>query len=216
MTEGVEPPGEIALFPIRGCILPPGEHLPLNVFEPRYLNMIDDAMAGDRHIAIIQPTHGGAPEKPALEAVGTAGRIVSHSETQDGRYLIVLFGVMRFKLAGEIERQTPYRLGRTDYRGFEGDLDPNPLTDDAARARFLSRLKRFFNLTGLEADWDSLERAPLGAVVDKVAMAAPFDPDAKQALLIAPTPADRAERLSAFMDAALDAGPSDGLEADGR
>lgn len=212
MTEGVEPPGELPLFPIRGCILPPGEHLPLNVFEPRYLNMIDDAMAGDRYIGMIQPADGGTPEKPALERVGTAGRIVSHSETEDGRYLLVVAGVMRFTLAEELDRLTPYRMARADYRGFERDLDPQPLTAGEAKAQFLARLRRFFALTGLEADWESIERAPLNAVVDKVAMAAPFDTDAKQALLTAPTPADRADRLSAFMDAALDsADPSGGL-----
>ncbi|MEQ8404579.1 MAG: LON peptidase substrate-binding domain-containing protein [Oceanicaulis sp.] len=212
MTDGVEPPGELALFPIRGCILPPGEHLPLNVFEPRYLNMIDDAMAGDRYLGMIQPADGGTPDLPALERVGTAGRIVSHSETEDGRYLIVVSGVMRFTMTEELNRLTPYRVAKADYRGFERDLDPQPLSGGEAKDQFLSRLRRFFTLTGLEADWDSLERAPLNAVVDKVAMAAPFDPDAKQALLTAPTPADRAERLSAFMDAALDsADPSGGL-----
>ncbi|MGJ3231865.1 MAG: LON peptidase substrate-binding domain-containing protein [Oceanicaulis sp.] len=212
MTESVEPPGELPLFPIRGCILPPGEHLPLNVFEPRYLNMVDDAMAGDRYLGMIQPSGGGTPELPALERVGTAGRIVSHSETEDGRYLIVLAGVMRFTMAEEVRRLTPYRVARADYRGFERDLEPQPLATGEAKRAFLARLRRFFALTGLEADWESLERAPLNAVVDKVAMAAPFDSDAKQALLTAPTPADRAERLSAFMDAALDsADPSAGL-----
>ncbi|MEQ8433052.1 MAG: LON peptidase substrate-binding domain-containing protein [Oceanicaulis sp.] len=212
MTEGVEPPGELALFPIRGCILPPGEHLPLNVFEPRYLNMIDDAMAGARYLGMIQPSGGGTPDMPSLERVGTAGRIVSHSETEDGRYLIVLAGVMRFTMVEELNRLTPYRMARADYRGFETDLDPQPLSNGEAQAAFLARLRKFFALTGLEADWDSLERAPLNAVVDKVAMAAPFDADVKQALLTAPTPADRAERLSAFMDAALDsADPSGGL-----
>lgn len=206
MTEGVEPPAELPLFPIRGCILPPGEHLPLNVFEPRYLNMIDDCMAGDRHLGIIQPTGAGPKDRPVLERVGTAGRIVSHSETEDGRYLLVLMGVMRFRLSDEPDRVKPYRVGVADYRGFEDDLTPRPLTDDDQRTMFLSRLKRFFAVTGLEADWDSLERAPLGAIADKVAMAAPLDPDAKQALLTAPTPSDRIERLAAFMDAVLDAG----------
>lgn len=209
MTEGVEPPGELPLFPIRGCILVPGEHLPLNVFEPRYLNMIDDAMAGDRHIGVIQPTSGGPRERPALERVGTVGRIVSHSETEDGRYLIVLAGVMRFSIAEELDPLTPYRVARVDYRGFEHDLAPGLLNEETDRTAFFRRLRRFFDLTGLDADWDSIERAPLGPVVDKVAMAAPFDADAKQALLTAPTIKDRAERLSAFMDAALDsANPS--------
>ena len=205
MTEGVEPPGELPLFPIRGCILPPGEHLPLNVFEPRYLNMIDDAMAGDRYIGMIQPALGGAPDKPALQSIGTAGRIVSYAETEDGRYLIVLEGVTRFRLAAELDRLTPYRVARPDYRPFLRDLEPRPLSDPERQAAFLARLRRFFALTGLEADWESVERAPLAAVVDKVAMAAPFDADAKQALLAAPTSVERADRLSALMEAALDA-----------
>ncbi|XBQ17297.1 MAG: LON peptidase substrate-binding domain-containing protein [Oceanicaulis sp.] len=208
MTDALEPPGELPLFPIRGCILPPGEHLPLNVFEPRYLNMVDDAMAGDRYLGVVQPAAGGPKERPNLQSVGTAGRIVSHSETEDGRYLIVLAGVMRFTLAEELDRMTPYRMARADYRDFTEDLTPKPLTGADEQAAFLTRLRRFFALTGLEADWESIERAPLHAVVDKVAMAAPFDPEAKQMLLVAPTPAERAERLSAFMDAALDsAGP---------
>ncbi|MFW5661708.1 MAG: LON peptidase substrate-binding domain-containing protein [Oceanicaulis sp.] len=210
MTEGLEPPGELPLFPIRGCILPPGEHLPLNVFEPRYLNMVDDAMTGERYLGIVQPAEGGPAQRPTLHDVGTAGRIVSHTETEDGRYLIVLAGVMRFKLDAELDRLTPYRVARADYRPFRHDLSPKPLSDPERQAVFLNRLKLFFALTGLEADWASIERAPMAAVVDKVAMAAPFDPEAKQALLVAPTPHERAERLTAFMDAALDAaGPGE-------
>jgi Lon protease-like protein len=205
MTEGVEPPGEMPLFPIRGCILPPGEHLPLNVFEPRYLNMVDDAMQSDRHIAMIQPCEGGTREIPALERIGTAGRIVSHSETEDGRYLIVLAGVMRFRLVEEVDRKTPYRMGRADYRGFEHDLEPDPLDAETDRDGFLSVLKDFFTLTGIESDWESIERAPLSAVVDKVAMVAPFDPGAKQSLLEARTRIKRAERMTAFMTGALKA-----------
>lgn len=210
MSEGVEPPGEMPLFPIRGCILPPGEHLPLNVFEPRYLNMVDDAMHGDRHIAMIQPCDGGTREAPALERIGTAGRIVSHSETEDGRYLIVLQGVMRFRLIDKVDRQTPYRMGRADYRGFEHDLEPEPLDGDGDRDGFLSVLKDFFTLTGIEADWDSIERAPLSAVVDKVAMVAPFDAGAKQSLLEARTRSKRAERMTAYMTGAIKASGSAG------
>ena len=205
MTEGVDPPGEMPLFPIRGCILPPGEHLPLNVFEPRYLNMVDDAMRGDRHIAMIQPCEGGTREIPALERIGTAGRIVSHSETEDGRYLIVLEGVMRFRLVEEVDRKTPYRTGRADYRGFEHDLDAKALDPETDREGFLSVLRDFFSLTGIESDWESIERAPLSAVVDKVAMVAPFDAGAKQSLLEAHTRTRRIERMTAFMIGALKA-----------
>lgn len=203
MTEGVEPPGELPLFPIRGCILPPGEHLPLNVFEPRYLNMVDDAMNADRYIGMVQPRGDGPPDKPRLEAVGTAGRIVSHNETEDGRYLIVLSGVIRFHLAEELARPAPYRIARADYAAFEHDLTPDPLNEAIDRESFLGTLRAFFDATGIEADWPSVERAPLGAVVDKVAMAAPFDSDAKQSLLTAPTGSDRARALAALMRDAL-------------
>lgn len=210
MTEGIEPPGELPLFPIRGCILPPGEHLPLNVFEPRYLNMIDDAMNGDRHIGMVQPCEGGTKEVPALERIGTAGRIVSHSETEDGRYLIVLEGTMRFRMIEELNSQTPYRMARADYRGFEHDMMPAALDAMGDKAGFLSVMRDFFELTGIEADWDSIESAPMTAIVDKVAMVAPFDPGAKQSLLEAKTRAKRAERMTAFMAGALQASGSAG------
>jgi Lon protease-like protein len=206
MSDAIVLPEEIALFPIRGCILLPGQHLPLNVFEPRYLNMIDDAMSSDKFIGMIQTTDQGTPTLPALERVGTVGRIASHSETDDGRYLIVLEGIIRFTMREERNRVKPYRVASVDYSDFEDDLDPQSLTDTAFRDRFLSTLRRFFDTAGLDADWDSLDQVPLSAVVDKVAMAAPFDPMTKQSLLSAQTSIQRADRLHAYMEAACDAG----------
>lgn len=205
MTQALRPPAELPLFPIRGCILLPGEHLPLNVFEPRYLNMIDDAMAGHRYIGIVQPAATGPKDKPDLERIGCAGVIASHNETEDGRYLLVLQGVMRFVLSGEAVRATPYRLGRADYAPFAADLTPHALSPQIDRARFLDLLARFFTHAGLEADWDSLSQAPLTSIADKVAMAAPFDAAGKQALLEAPDAIDRLRTLSAMMSLALDA-----------
>lgn len=204
MTQGLKPPAHLPLFPIRGCILLPGEHLPLNVFEPRYLNMVDDAMAGDRFIGIIQSAESSVPEKPALETVGCAGLIASHSETEDGRYLLVLQGVVRFDLRGELEEPAPYRTGRADYARFAGDLTPQALSPQINRAAFLGLLKRFFSHAGLEADWDSLSEAPLSTIADKVAMAAPFDAAGKQALLEVPEATARIRTLSAMMSLALD------------
>jgi len=204
MTEGIEPPVEIKLFPIRGCILLPGEPLPLNVFEPRYLNMIDDAMDGDRYIAIVQPVEGGTSEQPALAPIGTAGRIASFAETEDGRYLIVLEGVMRLRVVRELEMAAPYRVAQADYAGFEQDLTPGRLAPGVDREAFLSLLKAFFDTAGLQADWDSVERAPLTAIADKVAMAAPFDAVAKQALLEAADPGERVSALAAMMSEHLD------------
>lgn len=202
MSQIEDLPLEIALFPIRGCILPPGEHLPLNVFEPRYLNMIDDAMAGHGHIAIVQPRGDGPREAPRLERIATAGRIVSHTETQDGRYLIVLAGMSRFTIAGEVVRRTPYRVARADYAGFEGDLDPAPPAD-GMRSQLLEVMRAYFDLTGLSADWASLQSAPVNTVVDRVVMAAPLEPDHKQALLTAHAGPDRASILCALMEEAL-------------
>lgn len=204
MTQGLKPPAELPLFPIRGCILLPGEHLPLNVFEPRYLNMVDDALAGDGFLGIIQPAGTGSGESPPLESVGCAGVVASHSETDDGRYLIVLQGVIRFDLAAELDRRTPYRVGRADYARFAGDLTPQALAPQIDRAAFLDLLKRFLRHAGLEADWDSIAQAPLTAIADKVAMAAPFDPDAKQALLEAEDASARLKTLAAMMSLALD------------
>ncbi|PWE18143.1 peptidase S16 [Marinicauda salina] len=203
------PPREIPLFPIRGCILPPGEHLPLNVFEPRYLNMVDDARAGVGVIGVIQPRDEGPKARPALEPVGCVGRIASYEETDDGRYLIVLAGLARFRVIEELDTATPYRVARVDYAEFEDDLRPRPLADPADRTAFLALLRRFFEQEGMEADWPSIDQAPLNAVVNKVAMAVPFEPAAKQALLEAAGGAERAEALSALMSAALDA-ESDG------
>jgi Lon protease-like protein len=202
MSQIKDLPLEIALFPIRGCILPPGEHLPLNVFEPRYLNMIDDAMAGHGYVAMVQPRGDGPREAPRLERVATAGRIVSHTETQDGRYLIVLAGICRFTIAGEAVRRTPYRVARADYSGFEGDLDPAPPAD-GMRAQLLEVMRAYFDLTGLSADWMSLQSAPVNTVVDRVVMAAPLDPAHKQALLTAHAGPDRASILCALMEEAL-------------
>lgn len=208
MSEESSPPAELALFPIRGCIMLPGEALPLNVFEPRYLNMLDDCRAGEGWLGIIQPVEGGPPDRPRLAAVGCAGRLASFQETEDGRYLIVLQGVQRFELAGESEALTPYRVGKTDYGRFERD-PVAPRGEADATAGFLALLRRFFDHAGLQADWESVERAPAGIIADKVAMAAPFPPEAKQALLEAENGAARIEVLSMLMSEALNAsGPA--------
>lgn len=198
-------PETLPLFPVRGCIVLPGEALPLNVFEPRYLNMVDDAMAGNGFIGMIQPREGGPRDHPPLERVGTAGRIAKFSETPDGRYLIVVVGLSRFSLAGEVELKTPYRVGRADYAGFAQDTGgPVPDESGADRAAFVALLKRFFIHVGIEADWSSIEHAALSSITAKVAMAAPFDGAAKQALLQASRPCVRRELLTTLMTGVLD------------
>lgn len=194
------PPSRLPLFPIRGCILLPGEYLPLNVFEPRYLNMVDDALAGDRYIGVIQPAKGGTPDNPDLEPVGCAGFIASHSETDDGRYLIVLQGLTRFDVDDEIQEPKPYRQASVSYQRFSHDLQQAVEQEEVMRQSFTDTLRAFFDKAGMQADWDSLEQAPLGMIADKVAMAAPFDGDAKQALLEAETTSQRIRKLKAMME----------------
>ena len=184
-------PAELPLFPLGGSILLPGERLPLNVFEPRYLNMVDDVRAGGGHIGIIQVRRGGTPECPALAAVGTAGRLDHFEETDDGRYLITLTGISRFVLAEECDTPTPYRVARADYAPFRADMKPRrEVAGD--RDRLIRMLQAWFQTEHVAADWESVAEAPLVTVVDQLSMTAPFGALDRQRLLEA---ADSEARL---------------------
>ena len=199
-------PQVIPVFPLPGAILLPRGQLPLNVFEPRYLNMIDDAMAGDRIIGMLQPS-AGSPRLPGLSPVGCAGRITSFAETADGRYLITLTGCARFRLASEIPTQTPYRQIRADFAPFEDDLTAPPVDDVGLdRDGLLDALRAYLESRGLDIDWDTAETAPPEALINSLSMALPFEPSEKQALLEAAGLTDRATVLTALMtiDAAGD------------
>jgi Lon protease-like protein len=190
-----ELPQVIPVFPLDGVLLLPDGTLPLNVFEPRYLNMIDDAMAGDRMIGVIQSRSGGDRQVPRLMAVGCVGRITSFTETPDGRYLITLTGVSRFSVRGELDLQTPYRQVRADYGDFTQDLLDDDEPDQAARDALFEALKSYLDHRGLAMDWDAVRSAPVNALVSSLCMALPFDSTEKQALLEAPSPADRRAAL---------------------
>ncbi|MGV8929839.1 MAG: LON peptidase substrate-binding domain-containing protein [Brevundimonas sp.] len=196
-------PQVIPVFPLPGAILLPRGQLPLNVFEPRYLNMIDDAMAGDRIIGMVQPRDGSQ----GLSPVGCAGRITSFAETSDGRYLITLTGCARFRLSSEIPTRTPYRQIRADFTPFEGDLRPPPVDDVGLdREGLLDALRAYLEIRGLDIDWDTAETAPPEALINSLSMALPFDPPEKQALLEADSLTDRSGVLTALLtiDAASD------------
>ena len=190
-------PQVIPVFPLGGAILLPRGQLPLNIFEPRYLNMVDDAMAGDRMIGLIQPA-GGPAHQPGLTAVGCAGRITSFAETSDGRYLITLTGVSRFRVAAELSSPTPYRQVRADFSDHEADLSP-PQDGPFDRPAFLAALKSYLERRQLEIDWDTADAAPREALVNSLSMALPFDPAEKQALLEACDLDVRAESLKALL-----------------
>ena len=192
-------PQVIPVFPLDGVLLLPRGQLPLNIFEPRYLNMVDDAMAGDRIIGMIQPS-GGPRRLPSLSPVGCAGRITSFAETSDGRYLITLTGCSRFRVQGELPVQTPYRQVRAQFAPFEADLTAPPAGEGRLdREDLLEALKAYLETRGLDIDWDTAETAPPEALVNSLAMALPFDPPEKQALLEAPDLDGRAIVLTALM-----------------
>ena len=199
----------IPVFPLDGALLLPGGQLPLNIFEPRYLNMFDDAMSGERIIGMVQTRPGGDVERPNLAPVGCAGRVTSFAETSDGRYLVTLTGVCRFRVGDELPARGPYRQVRADFTAFEADLREG--APDSATAgdpsSLLDALRRYLDHRGLAIDWSSAEAAPSDALINSLAMALPFEPVEKQALLEAPTLTDRRDTLVALLE--IDAAAGD-------
>ncbi|WOR15390.1 LON peptidase substrate-binding domain-containing protein [Hyphomonas sp. FCG-A18] len=193
-------PEIIPVFPLAGAMLFPRWSLPLNIFEPRYLNMIDDAMAGDRIIGMVQSL-GGDPAAPALAKVGCAGRITSYAETEDGRYLISLTGICRFGSDDELDVNTPYRQVRAKWAPFESDLmAPKPGDLILPRSNLVNSLKRYSNIHQMEVDWEAVENAQLETLINALCAGCPFGVMEKQALLEAPSVIARAETLMALLD----------------
>lgn len=200
----IDLPEVIPVFPLDGALLLPGGVLPLRIFEPRYLNMIDDAMSGARVIGMLQTAPGGGRSRPKLAGVGCAGRITSYSETGDGMYLIALTGVIRFETGEELPRLTPYRQVRPSYARFEGDLVEDS-AEEFDRTEFLGLLRRYLDGKGLSIEWEAVAAAPGPALVNSLSMALPFEPAEKQALLEATDQDERRATLEALLviDAAL-------------
>jgi Lon protease-like protein len=205
-------PATIPIFPLAGVLLLPGGHLPLNIFEPRYLQMVRDAMAGERVIGMVQPTDPTTRAfEPPVYPVGCTGRISRFKETPDNRFLITLTGQRRFTIAEELTRTTLYRQVRVSYEAFPDD---RPATHDEEqavdRARLLGGLKRYLERAGMKADWSAIEEAPTGALVTTLAMVCPFEPSEKQALLEAKTLAQRAKLMTALIEMGLSHGSQGG------
>ncbi len=190
-------PTKLPLFPLSGALLLPRGTLPLNIFEPRYLAMIKDAMAAGRLVGMVQPKDD-AP-RPALYPVGGVGRITQFSETGDGRFMIALSGVSRFRIAAELEVDTPYRQAEVLYDDFAGDTEDASSLAAAQRADVEQRLRTYLDTQGLSADWDAVASADDESLVNTIAAVCPFDPAEKQALLEAPDVPARAATLSALM-----------------
>lgn len=190
-------PSGVRLFPLPGVLLLPRAVLPLNIFEPRYLQMVRDAMAGDRMIAMIQPRNDSEPWE--LFDVGCVGRITQYSETGDGRYLIALTGVSRFRLGRELAVDTPYRQAEADFAPFSVDLDSDASLAAAQRADLESSLRHYLSLNDMSADWDAVSAADDESLVNTLATVCPFTPAERQAILEAPALPGRAATLSALM-----------------
>lgn len=197
-VHGREQPTIIPLFPLAGSILLPKGQLPLNIFEPRYLRMIDDALASARTIGMIQPREDDEGSSP-LYRVGCAGRITAFSETGDGRYLITLTGLLRFSVKAELDAMSPYRQAEVDYSAFVADADPDRTTAAVDRRRLFEAMRLYLDAENLSTDWDAASEAPTDALVNSLAMGCPFAPNEKQALLEAPSVAERADCLIALM-----------------
>lgn len=195
-------PTTVPVFPLSGVLVLPRGQLPLNVFEPRYLAMVDDVLSGQRLIGMIQPTeHEDKALKPALSTVGCVGRLSAYRETDDGRYLITLSGICRFRVAEELTVETPYRQVRADFAPFAFDLAASR-ESDFPRERLFDALKSFLAKRDLKADWQSVMNAPAETLVNALSMLCPFEPAEKQALLEAHGWEERVAILTALLEMA--------------
>lgn len=202
-------PGRFPIFPLTGVLLLPGGNLPLNIFEPRYLQMVRDAMQTDGVIGMIQPSGEAGPDgKPPLYGIGCVGKINNFRETEDGRFLITLSGIARFDVAEELSVTTPYRQVLADFARWRHDLEREPPAD-VLRAELLSALRGYFERQEIEADWSTIETAPMAGLVTSLAMICPFEPSEKQAVLEARDLNAQTLLLTALMQMSASAGPAE-------
>ena len=198
-------PATIPVFPLAGALLLPRGQLPLNIFEPRYLAMIDDALGGKRLIGMIQPDarHKGQATQPMLYKVGCVGRITQLAESGDGRYLLELTGIARFEVQDELTVKTPYRQCRVGFSRFADDFIARKGEEDVDREAVLTALRDFLKANKLKADWQGIESAPNEALVNALAMMSPYGTPEKQAMLEAKDLKSRAEILVAVTEIEL-------------
>ncbi len=204
-------PDLIPVFPLPRALLLPRTELPLNIFEPRYLQMIEDAIQGDRVIGMIQPNEPeeNASKVPPLYQIGCAGRITTFAETGDGRYQVVLTGIARFRVIEEVSVTTPYRQCKVDYNVFAEDLVQGTGEDEVDREALLKTLANYLAANSIEADWSGITQAPTEALVNGLSLMSPFGVREKQALLEARDLRHRAELLVAATEITLAAGEAD-------
>ena len=196
-------PKTLPIFPLAGGLLLPRGRLPLHIFEPRYVAMVEDALLGDRMIGMVQPFDPACREDaPPVYPVGCAGRITAFRDMEDGRYLISLSGLCRFRIGKELEGKRGYRRIEPLWEGFYEDLQEGPAAP-LDRARLMGALPGYLEEHEIVTDWETIKGAPDERLVTSLAMVCPFEPNEKQALLEAPTLGERAELLTALVEMAV-------------
>ncbi len=207
MSKHSDLPSVVPLFPLPGALLLPRARLPLHLFEPRYLAMLDDVLkSSDRLIGMIQPRDVPGSNEKRLHAIGCAGRVTAFSETEDGRYMITLTGISRFRVAREVEEFSPYRRAEVDWAPFNRDLGAQESDPEFQRKPFLALLGRYFQAQELSTDWGSLKEADDELLINSLSMLCPLPPEDRQALLEAPTLTTRRETLVTLFEFALRGG----------
>lgn len=209
MLTAADLPTTIPVFPLPGAVLLPRSRLPLHIFEPRYLQMLDDTLkTRHRLIGMVQP--GAGPNAPeTLHLIGCAGRLTQFSETDDGRYMITIAGISRFRIKAEVEGFTPYRRCEVSWEGFDRDLGKTEHDPGFDRERFMALLSRYFNARKLSTDWETLKEAEDELLINSLSMLLEFEPEEKQALLEAPSLTTRRETLVTLIEFALRGGQSE-------
>jgi Lon protease-like protein len=207
MIKKTELPDTIAIFPLPGALLLPRSRLPLHIFEPRYLQMIEDTIKSDsRLIGMVQPNAIPGREGHGLHTIGCAGRITQFSETEDGRYMVTLSGASRFRVVREVEGFSPYRKCDINWDGFDRDLGEDEVDKTFNRAPFLDLLGRYFDAQGLSADWETLKEADDELLINSLSMMLDFDGEDRQALLEAPSLQTRRETLVTLIEFSMRGG----------
>ena len=210
MFSAADLPDRIPVFPLPGALLLPRTRLPLHIFEPRYLAMLDDVLkTPGRLIGMVQPMEGPSDREPTLHKIGCAGRVMSFSETDDGRYMVTLGGVSRFRLIQQEDGFEPYIKAHVAWSDFGRDLGPAEHDEAFDRSHFMDILARYFDAQGLSTDWENLKDAEDELLINSLSMLCPFKPEDRQALLEAPTLSARRETLATLIEFALHSGSSD-------
>ncbi|SNS63760.1 LON peptidase substrate-binding domain-containing protein [Antarctobacter heliothermus] len=203
-------PGTIPVFPLPGALLLPRARLPLHIFEPRYLAMLDDCLKTEaRLIGMVQPHVVPGRDEDGLHRIGCAGRVTQFSETEDGRYMVTLTGLSRYRIQGEVDGFTPYRRCEVSWDGFERDQQGAETDTGFDRSTFMNLLNRYFMSKELSADWDTLQEADDELLLNSLSMLLEFSPEDKQALLEAPSLSTRRETLVTLIEYTLRGGEED-------